>query len=199
MNKLTKSDLLSLEEYSLNRDRLREEVLVLKKDRKIQIGINVTLLFENLKTIKYQIQEMLRIEKIFEPNGIQEELDAYNPLIPDGSNLKATMFIEFQKESVRKEKLESLVGIEDKVWLQVGENDRIFAIADEDLERSSHDKTSAVHFLRFELSNLMIKDLQSGSTLFAGIDHSEYNVRTAEIERKTSDSLLEDLNEILTS
>jgi len=194
MNKLTKSDLLSLEEYSLNRDRLREEVLVLKKDRKIQIGINVTLLFENLKTIKYQIQEMLRIEKIFEPNGIQEELDAYNPLIPDGSNLKATMFIEFQKESVRKEKLKSLVGIEDKVWLQVGENDRIFAIADEDLERSSHDKTSAVHFLRFELSNLMVKDLQSGSTLFAGIDHSEYNVRTTEIERKTSDSLLEDFN-----
>lgn len=194
MNKLTKSDLLSLEEYSLNRDRLREEVLVLKKDRKIQIGINVTLLFENLKTIKYQIQEMLRIEKIFEPNGIQEELDAYNPLIPDGSNLKATMFIEFQKESVRKEKLKSLVGIEDKVWLQVGENDRIFAIADEDLERSSHDKTSAVHFLRFELSNLMVKDLQSGSTLFAGIDHPEYNVRTPEIERKTSDSLLEDFN-----
>ena len=194
MNKLTKSDLLSLEEYSLNRDRLREEVLVLKKDRKIQIGINVTLLFENLKTIKYQIQEMLRIEKIFEPNGIQEELDAYNPLIPDGSNLKATMFIEFQKESVRKEKLESLVGIEDKVWLQVGENDRIFAIADEDLERSSHDKTSAVHFLRFELSNLMVKDLQSGSTLFAGIDHPEYNIRTPEIERKTSDSLLEDFN-----
>ena len=194
MNKLTKSDLLSLEEYSLNRDRLREEVLVLKKDRKIQIGINVTLLFENLKTIKYQIQEMLRIEKIFEPNGIQEELDAYNPLIPDGSNLKATMFIEFQKESVRKEKLKSLVGIEDKVWLQVGENDRIFAIADEDLERSSHDKTSAVHFLRFELSNLMVKDLQSGSTLFAGIDHPEYNIRTPEIERKTSDSLLEDFN-----
>ena len=194
MNKLTKSDLLSLEEYSLNRDRLREEVLVLKKDRKIQIGINVTLLFENLKTIKYQIQEMLRIEKIFEPNGIQEELDAYNPLIPDGSNLKATMFIEFQKESVRKEKLKFLVGIEDKVWLQVGENDRIFAIADEDLERSSHDKTSAVHFLRFELSNLMIKDLQSGSTLFAGIDHPEYNIRTPEIERKTSDSLLEDFN-----
>ncbi len=194
MNKLTKSDLLSLEEYSLNRDRLRKEVLVLKKDRKIQIGINVTLLFENLKTIKYQIQEMLRIEKIFEPNGIQEELDAYNPLIPDGSNLKATMFIEFQKESVRKEKLESLVGIEDKVWLQVGENDRIFAIADEDLERSTHDKTSAVHFLRFELSNLMVKDLQSGSTLFAGIDHPEYNVRTPEIERKTSDSLLEDFN-----
>jgi len=194
MNKLTKSDLLSLEEYSLNRDRLREEVLVLKKDRKIQIGINVTLLFENLKTIKYQIQEMLRIEKIFEPNGIQEELDAYNPLIPDGSNLKATMFIEFQKESVRKEKLKTLVGIEDEVWLQVGENDRIFAIADEDLERSSHDKTSAVHFLRFELSNLMVKDLQSGSTLFAGIDHPEYNIRTPEIERKTSDSLLEDFN-----
>ena len=194
MNKLTKSDLLSLEEYSLNRDRLRKEVLVLKKDRKIQIGINVTLLFENLKTIKYQIQEMLRIEKIFEPSGIQEELDAYNPLIPDGSNLKATMFIEFQKESVRKEKLKTLVGIEDKVWLQVGENDRIFAIADEDLERSSHDKTSAVHFLRFELSNLMVKDLQSGSTLFAGIDHPEYNVRTPEIERKTSDSLLEDFN-----
>ena len=193
MNKLKKSDLSSLEEYNSNREQFREQVLTLKKDRKVQIGSNVTLLFENLDTIKYQIQEMLRIEKIFEQNGIEKELATYNPLIPDGSNLKATMLIEFPDEVIRKEKLGQLTGIEHKVWLQVGENVRIFAIADEDLEKTTEEKTSAVHFLRFELSNLMIKDLQSGATLFAGIDHTNYNVRTQEIQKATSDSLNQDL------
>ena len=150
MNKLTKSDLLSLEEYSLNRDRLREEVLVLKKDRKIQIGINVTLLFENLKTIKYQIQEMLTVKKVIEPDRIEEELSVYNTLIPDGSNLKATMVIEIPDQKVSLERRSQLIGIEDKVWLQIGENDRVFAIAEEVLDRTNKGKTSVVHFLRFE-------------------------------------------------
>ena len=193
MNKLKKSDLLSLEEYNSNREQFREQVLTLKKDRKVQIGSNVTLLFENSDTIKYQIQEMLRIEKIFEQNGIEKELATYNPLIPDGSNLKATMLIEFPDEVIRKEKLGQLTGIEHKVWLQVGGNVRIFAIADEDLEKTTEEKTSAVHFLRFELSNLMVKDMQSGATLFAGIDHTNYNVRTQEIQKATSDSLNQDL------
>ena len=193
MNKLKKSDLSSLEEYNSNREQFRDQVLTLKKDRKVQIGSNVTLLFENSDTIKYQVQEMLRIEKIFEQNGIEKELATYNPLIPDGSNLKATMLIEFPDEVIRKEKLGQLTGIEHKVWLQVGENDRIFAIADEDLERRTEEKTSAVHFLRFELSNLMVKDLQSGATLFAGIDHPNYNIRTQEIQKATSDSLTQDL------
>ena len=193
MNKLKKSDLLSLEEYNSNRERLRGQVLALKKDRKVQIGSNVTLLFENSDTIKYQVQEMLRIEEIFEQNGIEGQLATYNSLIPDGSNLKATMLIEFPDEVIRKEKLGQLIGIEHKVWLQVGENDRIFAIADEDLERKTEEKTSAVHFLRFELSNLMVKDLQSGATLFAGIDHPNYNIRTQEIQKATSDSLTLDL------
>ena len=193
MNKLKKSDLSSLEEYNSNREQFREQVLTLKKDRKVQIGSNVTLLFENSDTIKYQVQEMLRIEKIFEQNGIEKELATYNPLIPDGSNLKATMLIEFPDEVIRKEKLGQLTGIEHKVWLQVGENVRIFAIADEDLEKGTEEKTSAFHFLRFELSNLMVKDLQSGATLFAGIDHTNYNVRTQEIQKATSDSLNQDL------
>ncbi len=193
MNKLKKSDLSSLEEYNSNREQFRDQVLTLKKDRKVQIGSNVTLLFENSDTIKYQVQEMLRIEKIFEQNGIEKELATYNPLIPDGSNLKATMLIEFPDEVIRKEKLGQLTGIEHKVWLQVGENVRIFAIADEDLEKGTGEKTSAVHFLRFELSNLMVKDLQSGATLFAGIDHTNYNVRTQEIQKATSDSLNQDL------
>ena len=193
MNKLKRSDLLSLEEYNSNREQLRGQVLTLKKDRRVQIGSNVTLLFENTDTIKYQVQEMLRIEKIMEQNGIEEELATYNPLIPDGNNLKATMLIEFPDEVIRKEKLGQLIGVEHKVWLQVGENDRIFAIADEDLKRKTEEKTSVVHFLRFELSNLMVKDLQSGATLFAGIDHPNYNIRTQEIQKATSDSLIQDL------
>ena len=194
MNKLEKSDLLSLEEYNSTRDVLRKKVLAIKKNRKIQIGNNVTLLFENTDTIRYQIQEMLRIEKIFEADGIEEELATYNPLIPDGTNLKATMMIEFPDETIRKERLAQLVAIERRVWLQVGENERTFAEADEDLERSTEEKTSAVHFLRFELTDLMVKDLKSGITLFAGIEHPNYNIRTQEIPIVTSSALAEDLS-----
>ena len=194
MNKLEKSDLLSLEEYNSTRDVLRKKVLAIKKNRKIQIGNNVTLLFENTDTIRYQIQEMLRIEKIFEAEGIEEELATYNPLIPDGTNLKATMMIEFPDETIRKERLAQLVAIERRVWLQVGENERTFAEADEDLERSTEEKTSAVHFLRFELTDLMVKDLKSGITLFAGIEHPNYNIRTQEIPIVTSSALAEDLS-----
>lgn len=194
MNKLEKSDLLSLEEYNSTRDVLRKKVLTIKKNRKIQIGNNVTLLFENTDTIRYQIQEMLRIEKIFEADGIEEELATYNPLIPDGTNLKATMMIEFPDETIRKERLAQLVAIERRVWLQVGENERTFAEADEDLERSTEEKTSAVHFLRFELTDLMVKDLKSGITLFAGIEHPNYNIRTQEIPIVTSSALAEDLS-----
>jgi hypothetical protein len=194
MNKLQKSDLLSLEEYNSTRDDLRKKVLAIKKNRKIQIGNNVTLLFENTDTIRYQIQEMLRIEKIFEANGIEEELATYNPLIPDGTNLKATMMIEFPDETIRKERLSQLVAIEKRMWLQVGENERTFAEADEDLERSTEEKTSAVHFLRFELTDLMVKDLKSGVTLFAGIEHPNYNIRTQEIPTVTSSALAEDLS-----
>jgi len=194
MNKLQKSDLLSLEEYNSTRDDLRKKVLAIKKNRKIQIGNNVTLLFENTDTIRYQIQEMLRIEKIFEANGIEEELATYNPLIPDGTNLKATMMIEFPDKTIRKERLSQLVAIEKRMWLQVGENERTFAEADEDLERSTEEKTSAVHFLRFELTDLMVKDLKSGVTLFAGIEHPNYNIRTQEIPTVTSSTLAEDLS-----
>ena len=194
MNKLEKSDLLSLEEYNSTRDVLRKKVLAIKKNRKIQIGNNVTLLFENTDTIRYQIQEMLRIEKIFEADGIEEELATYNPLIPDGTNLKATMMIEFPDETIRKERLAQLVAIEKRVWLQVGENERTFAEADEDLERSTEEKTSAVHFLRFELTDLMVKDLKSDVTLFAGIEHPNYNIRTQEIPIVTSSALAEDLS-----
>ena len=194
MNKLEKSDLLSLEEYNSTREVLRKKVLAIKKNRKIQIGNNVTLLFENTDTIRYQIQEMLRIEKIFEADGIEEELATYNPLIPDGTNLKATMMIEFPDETIRKERLAQLVAIERRVWLQVGENERTFAEADEDLERSTEEKTSAVHFLRFELTDLMVKDLKSGVTLFAGIEHPNYNIRTQEIPTVTSAALAEDLS-----
>ena len=194
MQKISTKDLLILENYSQEREKIRKNLIEIKKDRKIQIGGNVTLLFENNATIKYQIQEMLRVEKIFEEDGIKEELAAYNPLIPDGNNLKATMLIEFPDAVERKEKLSYLIGIEDKVWLQIGENERIFGIADEDLERSDEEKTSAVHFLRFELSNLMIKDLKSKVTLFAGISHPNYNVRTQEIAQSISNSLSKDLD-----
>ena len=193
MNKLKKSDLLSLEEFNSNREQLREHVLTIKKDRKIQIGNNETVFFENSDTIKYQVQEVLQVKNKFEQNRIEDELATYNPLIPDGSNLKATMLIEFPSEIIKKNKLSQLNNIENNVWVQVGENDRIFAVAYENSEKTAKENTSSLHFLRFEFSNLLIKDLQSGATLFAGIDHPNYNVRTQEIPGTTSDSLAQDL------
>ena len=194
MKKLDQSDLLSLEEYNYKREDLVEEVLEIKKNRRIPIGSNVILLFENSATIKYQIQEMLTVKNVIEPDRIEEELSVYNTLVPDGSNLKATMVVEFPDQKVSLERLSQLIGIEDKVWLQIGENDRVFAIADEVLDEANEEKTSAVHFLRFELSKLMIKELKSGITLFAGISHPNYNVRTQEVAQTTSSSLSDDLD-----
>ena len=193
MSKLDKSDLFTLEEYRSKREGLKKEVLEIKKNRQIKIGSNVTLIFENSVTIKYQIQEKLRIEKIFEEEGVEEELSAYNLFIPDGSNLKATMLIIFSDEDVRTKKLNQLLNIEKKVWLQVGENDRVFATANENLEKTIEENTSATYSLRFELSNLMTKDLKSGSTMFVGVELPGYNVRTQEIPRNISNSLLGDL------
>ena len=174
MEKLNKSDLFSLEEYSINRDSFRKKVLEEKQHRKVYIGEHVVLLFENKNTIQYQIQEMLRIEKIFDAEGIQEELDAYNPLIPDGSNLKAVMLIEYPDVEERKEKLKILKGIEKKIWIKVGSHNKVFAIADEDLEREDETKTSAVHYLRYEFSASMINDWKNDASIIMGIDHENY-------------------------
>ena len=174
MEKLNKSDLFSLEEYSINRDSFRKKVLEEKQHRKVYIGEHVVLLFENKNTIQYQIQEMLRIEKIFDAEGIQEELDAYNPLIPDGSNLKAVMLIEYPDVEERKENLKILKGIEKKIWIKVGSHNKVFAIADEDLEREDETKTSAVHYLRYEFSASMINDWKNDSSIVMGIDHENY-------------------------
>lgn len=189
MEKLNKSDLYSLEEYSENRDVFRAKVLDEKKSRKVYIGENVVLLFENKNTIQYQVQEMLRIEKIFDAEGIREELDAYNPLIPDGKNLKAVMLIEYPNIGERKEKLKILKGIERKVWIKVSGHNKVFAIADEDLEREDETKTSAVHYLRFEFSSSMIDDWKNDSNVVMGIDHANYQPPETIISADISSSL----------
>ena len=189
MKKLNKSDLFSLEEYSINRDSFRKKVLEEKRYRKVYIGEHVALLFENKNTIQYQIQEMLRIEKIFDAEGIQEELDAYNPLIPDGSNLKAVMLIEYPNVEERKEKLKILKGIEKKIWIKVGSHNKVFAIADEDLEREDETKTSAVHYLRYEFSASMINDWKNDSSVVMGIDHENYQSSETIISSDISSSL----------
>ena len=189
MEKLNKSDLFSLEEYSINRDSFRKKVLEEKQHRKVYIGEHVVLLFENKNTIQYQIQEMLRIEKIFDAEGIQEELDAYNPLIPDGSNLKAVMLIEYPNVEERKEKLKILKGIEKKIWIKVGSHNKVFAIADEDLEREDETKTSAVHYLRYEFSASMIDDWKNDSSIVMGIDHENYQSSETIISSDISSSL----------
>ena len=189
MEKLNKSDLFSLEEYSINRDSFRKKVLEEKRHRKVYIGEHVALLFENKNTIQYQIQEMLRIEKIFDADGIQEELDAYNPLIPDGTNLKAVMLIEYPNVEERKEKLKILKGIEKKIWIKVGSHNKVFAIADEDLEREDETKTSAVHYLRYEFSPSMINDWKNDSSIVMGIDHENYQSSETIISSDISSSL----------
>ena len=189
MEKLNKSDLFSLEEYSINRDSFRKKVLEEKQHRKVYIGEHVVLLFENKNTIQYQIQEMLRIEKIFDAEGIQEELDAYNPLIPDGSNLKAVMLIEYPNVEERKEKLKILKGIERKIWIKVGSHNTVFAIADEDLEREDETKTSAVHYLRYEFSASMINDWKNDASIIMGIDHENYQSSEAIISFDISSQL----------
>ncbi len=171
MSHLTTDDLMSLEQYARVRPDFRQKVLEHKKDRKVHLGPNATLYFESRLTMQYQIQEMLRVERIFEPEGIADELGAYNPLIPDGTNWKATFMLEFPDIEERKRELAQLVGVEDKVWVQVEGHNKVYAIADEDLERETEEKTSSVHFMRFELDSAMIDALRSGSQLTIGCDH----------------------------
>jgi hypothetical protein len=174
MRKLVESDLLSLERYSRERPEFRARIIAHKRNRQVSVGPNTMWLFEDRLTVQYQVQEMLRTERIFEAEGIAEELSAYNPLIPDGRNWKVTLLIEFPDAEVRRVQLEKLRGIEDRCWVQVAGFDRLFAIADEDLERENEVKTSAVHFLRFEVNDAMVAALRGGAALGAGIDHPEY-------------------------
>jgi Protein of unknown function (DUF3501) len=174
MDKLTPADLESLEEYHRERAKLRAEVLAHKRNRHVEIGANVTLYFEDRLTMRYQVQEMLRAERIFETEAITEELATYNPLIPDGTNLKATMMIEYTDGAERRAALARLGGIEHAVYLEVDGHGRVFAVADEDLPRTEEDKTSAVHFLRFELEPSMCAALKGGAKLTLGVDHEQY-------------------------
>ena len=196
MTTLSRSDLWSLEEYAEQRPAFRARVLEHKKSRQLALGLHARLYFEDELTIKYQIQEMLRIEKVFEAPGINDELDAYNPLIPDGSNWKATFMVEFPDVEERRAMLNRLVGIEDKVWLQVEGCDRVYPIADEDLDRSTADKTSSVHFMRYELSPAMIIAAKGGAAIHAGIDHPGYPVDGFEVDPAVRDSLANDLQEV---
>jgi len=194
MNKLSRENLYNLEEYAQLRNDFRARVMEHKKNRQLPVGPNATLYFEDVLTMQYQVQEMLRIERIFEAEGIQEELDAYNPLIPDGSNWKATFMMEYPDEEERRERLAGLIGIEDKVWVQVADFARVYAIADEDLEREDAEKTSSVHFLRFELSAEMAQAVRGGSAISAGIEHQNYSYSADPVPGNLRDSLAADLD-----
>ncbi len=194
MQKLARQDLMSLEQYAAERGRLRSEVIAHKQLRTLQVGPNMTWCFEDRTTIRYQILEMLRAERIFEREGIEEELDAYNPLIPDGSNWKVTLLIEYTDETERRAALEKLIGVEDRCWVRVSELDRVFAIADEDMQRENSEKTSAVHFLRFELSSAMREAMKSGATLSVGVDHDNYRHSLSPVPAAVADSLRRDLD-----
>ena len=191
---LTRQDLMSLEQYSTARKEFRAKVLDHKRNRSVALGPNATWTFEDQLTMQYQVQEMLRVERIFEAEAIQEELDAYNPLIPDGRNWKATFLLEFPDVDERRERLAQLKGVEDRCWVQVAGFDRVYAIADEDLERENEDKTSAVHFLRFELSPQMCAQVKAGAALGAGIDHDNYRYAVASLPQNVRESLAKDLS-----
>ncbi|MGH8618486.1 MAG: DUF3501 family protein [Burkholderiales bacterium] len=193
MPTITRESLMPLEAYAKTRKDYRARVIEHKKLRSVALGPNLTLIFEDELTIRYQIQEMLRIERIFEEAGIQDELDAYNPLVPDGSNWKATMLIEYPEVAERTRMLERLVGIEDRVFVQVAGFSPVYAIADEDLDRSTDTKTAAVHFLRFELGAEMIAALKRGAALTLGVDHPEYRARVEALETPVRDALVSDL------
>ena len=190
---LTRSDLMSLEQYSQQRGDFRSKVIAHKKHRRVGIGSHLFLYFEDRLTVQYQVQEMLRIEKIFESEGIEEELDAYNPLIPNGQNLKATVMLEYQDVNERKRQLALLRGIEDMVWIQVEGFDPVYAISNEDLERSNAEKTSAVHFMRFELEPEMITALRNGAALKMGSNHESYRHSTT-VSPQIVEALLADLD-----
>lgn len=189
MNKLTPSDLLSLENYARQRAEIRQRIIAHKKIRTVHVGPNTTWLFEDRELIQYQVQEMLRAERIFEQQGIQDELDAYNPLIPDGGNWKATLLIEFPDENERRAALAKLKGIEDTCWVQAEGFERVFAVADEDLERENDEKTSAVHFMRFELTPAMCHAVQSRAAIAVGVDHEHYRYHIAALPQATRDTL----------
>lgn len=191
MAALTRTDLYTLEAYASERATFRARVIAHKKHRQVALGAHVTLLFEDRLTIQYQIQEMLRIERIFEPAAIQEELDTYNPLIPDGRNLKATMLVEYPDEAQRRTELARLAGIEHKVYAEVEGLGRAIAVADEDMERSNADKTAAVHFLRFEFSAEQIAALRAGADFGFGIDDERLRVG-ATVKVPTRAALLAD-------
>ncbi|WP_456376712.1 DUF3501 family protein [Thiolapillus sp.] len=193
MSKLSRNDLMSLEEYSQARNDFRHQVMAHKKNRLVRLDEHAALYFEDRLTMQYQVQEMLRIEKVFEAAGIQEELDVYNPLIPDGSNWKATFMLEYPDIEQRKQMLARLIGIEDKVWVRVGDMEKVYAIANEDLERTTEEKTSSVHFLRFELTNEMVAAAKQGTPISMGIDHAEFAVEVSPIAADAAASLVNDL------
>ena len=193
MPTITRESLLSLEDYAKARSEFRARVLAHKKPRTVHLGEHVTLLFEDELTIRYQIQEMLRIEKTFEESGIQDELHVYNPLVPDGTNFKATMLIEYDDVDERKRQLARLIGLERHVYVQVEGSPRVYAIPDEDLPRSNDEKTAAVHFLRFELTPEMIAALQRGAALGLGVDHPQYTASVETVEEETRRALVADL------
>jgi Protein of unknown function (DUF3501) len=192
MTQISRDSLLTLEAYAKERKDFRARVIAHKKNRMVHLGEHITLIFEDELTIRYQVQEMLRIEKTFEEEGIRNELDAYNPLIPDGSNLKATMQIEFEDPTARARELARLRGIEDRVYMQVDGHARVFAFADEDLERSNEEKTSAVHFLRFEFTPAMVEGVKRGDAVAVGIDFPSYDVRIDEIAPEVQSALARD-------
>jgi hypothetical protein len=192
VNKLAPADLMSLEQYARERPAFRERVLRHKGERQLAVGANATWCFEDRLTVQYQVQEMLRIERIFESEGIADELGAYNPLIPDGSNWKVTLLLEFQPAE-RPRALAQLKGVEDRCWVQIAGHEQVFAIADEDLERENEEKTSAVHFLRFELSAPMITSLRQGAPLALGVDHAHYRYEVAPVPAPLRQALLADL------
>jgi hypothetical protein len=193
MPPITRDSLMTLEQYARERPAFRTRVLAHKQDRSLALGDHLTLIFEDELTIRYQIQEMLRIEKIFEEDGINAELEAYNPLVPDGGNFKATLLIEYPEVEERRRMLARLKGIKDAIWVRVAGCERVFAIADEDLERENEEKTSAVHFLRFELTPAMKDCLRQGAPLAVGVDHPEYAAAVPAVSGNLRQSLLADL------
>jgi len=193
MPQITRDSLMTLEAYARARAQFRARVMAHKKNRMLELGGHLTLVFEDELTIRYQIQEMLRAERTYEAAGIQDELDAYNPLVPDGANWKATLMIEYPDVEERRRMLTRLIGVEDRVWVQVGGQPRVYAIADEDLERDTAEKTSAVHFLRFELEPAMVDALKKGAQLAVGVDYPEYSHTIGAVDPAVRASLVNDL------
>lgn len=194
MQKLARSDLYSLEQYAEKRPELRARVLEHKRPRRVKLGEHAALYFEDRLTIQYQVQEILRVERIFEAAGIEDELSAYNSLIPDGTNWKAVFMIEYEDEAQRETALRRLINVEDRVWVRIGQQPKVYAIADEDLERETEEKTSAVHFMRFELTAEMIAEAKAGAALAAGIDYPEFEFACDPLPDESAQSLIADLD-----